>query len=73
MFYSAVTSLQGVNIATGEQVQVGGGFNARVARVASLLVATHRVQRHGLTGNEKTLLIGIIVGVLLAIILAKAL
>ena len=73
VFYSAVTRLQGVNIASGEQVQVGGGFKAKVARVASLLLPLHRVQRNSLTGSEKTLLIGIIVGVLLAIILAKAL
>ncbi|HMA95960.1 MAG TPA: hypothetical protein VKP30_24905, partial [Polyangiaceae bacterium] len=73
VFYAAVTRLQGVNIASGEQVQVGGGFKARVAQVATLLLPIHRVQRNSLTGNEKTLLIGIIVGVLLAIILAKAL
>jgi hypothetical protein len=73
VFYSAVARLQGVNLATGAQVQIGGGFKARVARVAALLLPLHRVQKNSLTSGEKTLLIGIIVGVLLAIVLAKAL
>lgn len=73
VFYAAVTRLQGVNVASGDQVQVGGGFKAKLARVATMVLPLHRVQKNSLTGNEKTLLIGIIVGVLLAIILAKAL
>ncbi len=73
VFYSAVTRLQGVNVASGEQVQVGGGFKARVTRIAMLVLPTHRVQKNSLTSGEKTLLIGIIVGILLAIVLAKVL
>ncbi len=73
VLYAQVTRLQGVNLASGTQVQVGGGFKARVARVAGLLLPVHRVQKNSLTGGEKMLLIGIVVGVLLAIVLAKAL
>jgi hypothetical protein len=71
--YSQVTHLLGVNIETGAQAQVGGGFKARAAQVAKLLLPLHQVQKNSLTGGEKTLLIGIIIGVLLAIILAKTL
>lgn len=71
--YAQVARLQGVNIASGAQVQVGGGFKARVARVAGLLLPLHRVRGNNLTSGEKTLLIGIAIGVLLAIVLAKTL
>lgn len=73
VWYAQVARLQGVNLASGTQVQVGGGFTARVARVAALLLPTHRVQANSLTSGEKTLLIGIAIGVLLAIVLAKTL
>ena len=71
--YAQVSRLQGVNLASGTQVQIGGGFKARVAQVAKLLLPVHQVHKNSLTNNEKTLLIGIIVGVLLAIVLAKTL
>ena len=71
--YAQVARLEGVNLASGTQVQVGGGFKARLARVAGLLLPTHRVQSNSLTSGEKTLLIGIVVGILLAIVLAKTL
>lgn len=71
--YAQVARLQGVNLVSGRQVQVGGGFKARIARVAALLLPVHRVQSNSLTNGEKTLLIGIVVGILLAIVLAKAL
>ena len=73
VFYSAVERLKGVNLASGDEVQVGLGITAKLARVAGFLLPIHRVQRNSLTGSEKTLLIGIAVGVLLAIVLAKAL
>ena len=73
VYYSAVARLAGMNLANGTQVQVGGGFKAKLARVATFVLPLHRIQKNSLTGSEKTLLIGIIVGVLLAIILAKAL
>ncbi len=73
VYYSAVARLEGVNLSNGRQVQVGGGLKARIARAALLVLPTHRVQKNSLTSGEKTLLIGIVVGVLLAIILAKAL
>jgi hypothetical protein len=62
-----------VNLLSGTQVHVGGGFKARVARLSRLLLPTHRVQSNSLSGGEKTLLIGIIVGILIAIVLAKTL
>lgn len=71
--YAQVARLQGVNLVSGAQVQVGGGFKARVARVATLLLPVHPVQKNSLTSGEKTLLIGIVVGILLAIVLSKAL
>ncbi len=73
VFYAAVARLQGVNVATGQQIQVGGGFKAQLARVAALVLPMHRVQKNSLTGGTKLLLIGIIIGVLLAIVLAKTL
>ena len=71
--YADVSRLEGFNAETGTRAHVGGGFRAGVARGIGLLLPSHRVQANSLTGNEKTLLLGIIVGVLLAIILAKVL
>jgi hypothetical protein len=71
--YAQVARLQGVNLASGAQVHYGGGFKARVARLAALLLPLHQVHKNSLTNGEKTLLIGIIIGVLLAIVLAKTL
>ena len=71
--YADVARLEGFNAETGAQAHVGGGFRAGVARGIGLLLPAHRVQANSLTGGEKTLLLGIIVGVLLAIILAKVL
>jgi hypothetical protein len=71
--YAQVAHLQGVNLFSGAHVQVGGGFKARVVSVAKLLLPVHQVQKNSLTSNEKMLLIGIVVGVLLAIVLAKTL
>lgn len=71
--YTQVARLHGVNLASGAQVQYGGGFKARVARVAALLLPVHQVHKNSMTAGEKTLLIGIIIGVLLAIVLAKTL
>jgi hypothetical protein len=71
--YAQVARLQGVNLLSGTHVQVGGGFKARVVSVARLLLPVHQVQKNSLTSGEKTLLIGIVVGILLAIILAKTL
>lgn len=73
VMYGAVTRLVGVNLANGTQVRVGGGFKAKLASVAKVLSPVHKPGRNNLTGGEKTLLIGIGIGVLLAIILAKAL
>lgn len=71
--YADVSRLEGFNAETGARVHVGGGFRAGVARGIGLLLPSHRVQANSLTGGEKTLLLGIAVGVLLAIILAKVL
>jgi hypothetical protein len=71
--YSAVAKLQGYNLQTGKQAHAGmSAFKAGVVRGIALV--THRtVVKNSLTGREQALLIGIIVGVLLAIILAKVL
>jgi hypothetical protein len=71
--YSEVVKLQGYNLRSGKQARVGvNAFKAGVVRGIALV--THRtVVKNSLTGREKTLLVGIIVGVLLAIILAKVL
>ena len=71
VLYSQVARLQGVNLASGTQVRVGGGFRARLASAASFLLPVRHAQVNNLTGGEKTLLIGIVIGVLLAIVLAK--
>jgi hypothetical protein len=71
--YADVVRLEGFNAETGARAHVGGGFRAGVVRGFGLLLPSHRVQANALTGNEKTLLLGIVVGVLLAIILAKVL
>ncbi len=71
--YAAVTRLEGVNLANGTRVHVGGGFKAKVARAVLLVLPAHRVQRNNLTHGETALLIGVVVGILIAIVVAKAL
>lgn len=72
VYYSAVDRLKGVNLASGDQVQVGLGWKSKLASVAGFLFPV-RVHKNSLTNGEKTLLIGIGVGILIAIVLAKAL
>ncbi len=71
--YGVVARLQGMNLMNGKQASVGTGFRAGVLRVAGFLLPVHPRAVQNLTKGEKTLLVGIIVGVLLAIILAKVL
>jgi hypothetical protein len=68
-----MTRLEGANLVTGARVHVRVGFKAKLTRAASVVLPTHRVQKNSLTTGEKTLMIGIAIGVLLAIIVAKAL
>ncbi len=71
--YAQVARLEGINLASGRRVGVNVGFKAKLARVAGFLLPGHRVQANSMTNGEKTLLIGIAVGILIAIVLAKAL
>ena len=71
--YSAVARFAGMNFVEGTKVQVGGGFKSKLASAATFLLPLPRVQKNNLTDGEKKLLIGVGIGILLAIILAKAL
>ncbi len=71
--YAQVERLQGYNLTTGAEVHQGVGWRAKLVRTIAHLSPRPHPQANSLTGGEKTLLIGIAVGILLAIILAKAL
>lgn len=70
--YSEIARLQGFNVVTGAEAHYGGGIRAKMARAAALLLQRNRVPVYGLS-KGKVLLIGIIVGVIVAIVLAKTL
>lgn len=69
--YAQVDRLAGYNPATGVQVQQGGGVRAKLARVFSYVLPAPRVSANHLTGSSKLLLFGIVIGVLIAIVVAK--
>src|ERR1044071_1193020 len=46
VYYSAVARLAGMNLANGTQVKVGGGFKAKLARVATFVLPLHRIQKN---------------------------
>ena len=68
--YLDVNRLEGVNVSTGVRVHHGGGFRAGVARGMALLIPGKQVQSNSFS-KRTTLVIGIIIGILIVIILAK--
>ncbi|MCU1283789.1 MAG: hypothetical protein JWO13_139 [Acidobacteriales bacterium] len=70
--YSQINRLQGVNLQTGAQVSHGLGIRGKLVKALTLLVPGRRVQRNGLFGTS-ALLIGIVIGIILAIVLTKSL
>ena len=73
VYYRAVARFAGMNLVEGTKVHVGGGFKSKLVSVAAFIVPVPRVQKNNLTDGEKKLLIGVGIGILLAIILAKVL
>ena len=67
--YSDVTRLAGYNLATGVQVQQGAGITGKLARIATIIPGQ---RMHGNSFTKRGMLIvGIAVGVVLAIVLIK--
>jgi hypothetical protein len=68
-----VAQLEGVNTSTGVRVHHGGGFRAGVVRGMAMVIPGRRppVQSNQLLGTTTLLLIGIAVGILIAIVVAK--
>ena len=65
-----VNRLAGANILSGETVQYGGGIRAKLAKVASVIVSGRHTTSNGLFGTTM-LLIGIVLGILIAVVVAK--
>jgi hypothetical protein len=69
--YEQVTRLAEVNLATGAQVQDGGGMKAKLTSALRFVVPGRRVQSNSFTGTT-LLIIGIVIGILIAVVVAKA-
>ena len=69
--YAQVSQLEGVNVSTGVRVHHGGGFRAGIARGMAMVLPVRHVEANGFT-KTTVLIIGIVLGVLIAIIVAKA-
>ncbi len=66
-----VSRLAGTNLVSGDTVQYGGGIRAKLAKAVSFIVPGRHPTANGFA--ETTLLIiGIVLGVLIAIVVAKA-
>ena len=71
VMYAQVSQLEGVNVSTGVRVHHGGGFRAGIARGMAMVLPGRHVEANGFT-KTTVLIIGIVLGVLIAIIVAKA-
>ena len=69
--YVEVNHLEGVNVSTGVRVHHGGGFRAGVARGMAMVLPGRHVQANGYLARSTILIIGIVVGILIAVIVAK--
>ena len=68
--YEQVSQLEGVNVATGARVHHGGGFRAGVARGMAMVLPGRHVQANGFA-TTTVLIVGIVIGILIAVIVAK--
>lgn len=71
--YSQIDRLQGYNLATGAEVHQGLGVRAKIARAALRVFTPVRLAPVNNLNKRNTLIVGVIVGILLAIILGKVL
>jgi hypothetical protein len=69
--YAKVDRMAAYNLVTGVQVEEGGGIRAKLARALSYVIPVKHVPANQLTGTSKLLLIGIVLGVIIAIVVAK--
>ncbi|MGA9208457.1 MAG: hypothetical protein WB347_11695 [Terriglobales bacterium] len=65
-----VSRLAGANLVSGDTAQYGGGIGDKLAKVANLLVPGRHPTSNGFA-NSTLLIIGIAVGILIAIVVAK--
>ncbi len=68
--YDQITRLAGANLTTGVQVHDGGGMKAKLASAFRYMVPGRHVQSNSFAGTT-LLIIGVVIGVLIAIIVAK--
>lgn len=69
--FAQVSQLEGVNASTGTRVHHGGGFRAGIARGMAMVIPGKQVPANGYA-KSTILMIGIGVGILIAILVAKA-
>jgi hypothetical protein len=65
-----VSRLAGTNLVSGDTVQYGGGLGSKLASIANLIVPGRQPTSNGFASST-LLIIGIVLGVLVAIIVAK--
>jgi hypothetical protein len=68
--YDEITRLAGLNLTTGTKVQDGGGVKAKLASAFRYVIPGRHVQSNSFAGTT-LLIIGIVIGVLIAIVVAK--
>jgi hypothetical protein len=69
--YAQIDRLAGYNFSTGVRVQQGGGIRGKLAHLAAVVLPGKQVFRNNLTTSTKLVLLGIAIGILIAIIVAK--
>jgi hypothetical protein len=68
--FADVNRLAGANILSGDTVQYRSGIRAKLAKVAGVMVPGRGARSNGLFGTT-LLLIGIVIGILIAVVVAK--
>jgi len=69
--YAEVDRIAAYNLVTGTQVEQGGGIRAKLARALGYVVPAKRVPANHLSGGSKLLLVGIVIVMLVAIVIAS--
>ena len=65
-----VSRLAGANLVSGDTVQYGGGIRAKLAKALSFIVPGRHVTSNSFAGTT-LLIVGIVLGILIAVIVAK--
>lgn len=69
--FADVRALAGTNLVSGDNVQYPNGIRAKLAKVAGVLIPGRRPMANKFAGTT-LLIIGIVIGILIAVVVAKS-